>query len=293
MGYDRLGLTGVLDARQELARMEEMRRSALRPVDLASVSVQNIVRDAYAASSIAEVGRRAADSVAALRLNGIAEVSAGIAETMGSQMADWRPTSALPFSVLDSSATAAMLKSDGQWKAGLMRWSEPPFAELISTRYADVARAVSDAVRPQLLSASYMADLYAAQTAASALPSIELPGFDLTPWLPAEPEETPEDEPAPQYEDAEVAPSRTAPTSVEPELLLRRIEASESQVSHLEREVARLKRPFVIRWGERIVVGLLVKVIWEQTPISDYSAVAIDKLEVVIDGITYILPYVP
>lgn len=281
-------MRGIVDVQRELAQLEEIRRSALRPFDAAAMAGLASVREACAAD-VAGVGLRAAEVASGLELNGMSKIAADLAESQRSGIAGLgAAVSSVPLSVLDAGATAAALKPYGQWKASLMRWAEPPLSQVVSAQLPSLARLVSDAVRPQLASASFMADLDAVRAAAwppVELSMFELPGIDLPPWSPYVPEDVPEAEPAPapqQEEEAEAFGNSTAA----PADLLRRIEA-------LERELAHQRRPFVVRLGEKVVAGLLVRVIWEQTPVSDYTAVVIDKLEVVIDGVTYILPYIP
>lgn len=295
MDLEQLGLTrGIVDAQQGLTRMEHDLFSALRPVDIASLSTQNFLRDAYA-SSFAGVGLRAAEVAAGLQFNGIAKVAADLSDSWRFQESGLRAAVAsltLPVSGI-SGLTAALgpLKSDNQWKAALMRWSGPPVSGIVGAQYADLVRAISGAVRPQLVSASFIADLQASSARAYSLPPIGLPRFDtptidLSSWPSIELGETPEPEPAPQHGNTDAASSGTGAITADSEPLRRKVEA-------LEREVARMRRPFIVRWGERIVVALLTRVIWEHTPVGEYSAVVIEKLEVVIDGVTYILPYVP
>jgi len=74
-------------------------------------------------------------------------------------------------------------------------------------------------------------------------------------------------------------------------------EALRQEHEVFRRELARTRQPFVIRLAEKVVSGLIVafimKVLWEHTPAGDYAGVVVDKIEVVIEGVTYVLPYVP
>ncbi|QIN77531.1 hypothetical protein GBA65_02320 [Rubrobacter marinus] len=280
-------MRGIVDVQRELAQLEEVRRSALRPVDAAAMAGLASIWEARAAD-IFGVGQRAAEVASGMGLYGVSKVAANLAESQRSEIAGLGATvPSMPLSVLDAGA-AAIAKPYGQWKAPLMRWTELPLSEVVSAQLPSLARLVSEAVRPQLASASFVADLDAARAASRPsveLPTFEFPEIDLAPWSPYNPEDVSEAEPGPQQEEEVQASGDSIAPPTDPEVLFRRIEA-------LEREVTRQRRPFVVRLGEKVVAGLLVRLIWEQTPVSDYTVVAIDKLEVVIDGVTYILPYI-
>ena len=72
----------------------------------------------------------------------------------------------------------------------------------------------------------------------------------------------------------------------------------EQELAAVKRELARQRRPFVVRVGERVVAGLIVafivRVAWDYTPVGDHAArLVVEGLRVVVDGATYVLPYVP
>ncbi len=74
MDFDQLEeLRDIIGVQRVAAKMERSLRSALEPVDLASVTAQRRLQDARLAGGFADAARQAAGSVAGLESHGVAK----------------------------------------------------------------------------------------------------------------------------------------------------------------------------------------------------------------------------
>ncbi len=166
---------------------------------------------------------------------------------------------------------------------------------MLSRQGVDLARVVSAAVRPVALTAA--TDALASLLRLSVVdpdvfkirplvtPFVDLPELDL-PLLPEEPQEG-----LGQQDGAAVStPGSEFVTRAE-------FEALQQEVARLNRSLARVNRPLYILWGEKLVIsllsGMILKIVWEHTPAGDVVEVVVDQIVVVIEGVVYVLPFIP
>lgn len=222
----------------------------------------------------------------------------------GSAMAAMK-NSILEPAVLAAQRSFAMPQISDAWGPLLTQGSAISSASALATRYADVSLAASEAARPLISSAAAQAlrDLPQLTSAgirfsvdglldvpkASAFlttPLLDEPLTNLPLWPdgPPLPEPSPDVPPEPE---SQVGPEIARPAPLDP---ITREDLEEA----VARELKRQRKPLVIRFGKGLVVGYVIKVILEYIPVpgEEYAHVVVDKIEVVVDGIRYLLPYI-
>ena len=271
----------------KLASFDELRRQAMRPIGDRLAEFQTALQGP---ASIAGIGRYAIAPLSDMRI-------AGLSDGVASSLQDYR----LPL----GTATLHQQIND-QWKPALMRWSQPTLAEIIPNHWGDVARAVSEVVRPEISTlvaratqdlfrssmvdpSSLLVDLDRARVSVPTLPSFErsLTEIPLWPGLPEVKPEPQEEQTAP---DPGGAPWGTD-TATESKL-----EVHERRIETLEQSTARTQpsqaRVFVVRAGATIVGGSIVEYIWGYTPAGEYVDLVLRGIVVYIEGASYVLPYI-
>lgn len=277
------------NAQEELARFDELQRRAAEPI---SAKVAQLETAFQRAGSIADIGSPAIARLSVMPLPNVSDLTKPL----------WEYSSVL------NAAGPMMLDQQvrDQWRPALMRWSQPHVAEILSVHRGALARAVSEAARPEISAivaratqdlvrspiaqiGLLPADLDGASVFVPTLPRFGRPLTEIPLW-PALPEVAPE----PQEEQTAPDPgggpwgTDTATKS--------KLDVHERRIETLERSTGRTQpsqaREFVVRAGATIVGGSIVQYIWGYTPAGEYIDLVIRGIVVYIEGAYYVLPYI-
>ncbi len=297
---------------ETLARIERDRLEAMQPIasrvvaDIANTQrtkIADLSLSAAQAFSAGGVASRAAQTLAGStsKVLSISELARPFLER---PVFDFRETieNLSGNGAFINGAAGGALRANAEWKPVLTRFAQEPVRDMLSRQSVDLARVVSAAARPVALTAATDAlaslrrlpvvdpDIFKIRPLVT--PFVDLPELDL-PLLPEEPQEGPADaEPGLGQEDgaAVSAPGSEFVTRAE-------FEALQEEVARLNRSLARVNRPLYIQWGEKLVIsllsGLILKIVWEHTPAGDVVEVVVDQIVVVIEGVVYVLPFIP
>lgn len=308
----RSALRGLTSIGETLARIERNRLEAMQPIgsrvvaDIANVrqtGIAGLSLSAARAFSGEGVASRAAQTLAD-STNKVRSISELVRPLPERPVVDFRETIASLSgggAFLNGAASGALM-ANAEWKPILTRFAQEPIQGMLSRQSVDLARAVSAAARPAALTAvtDALASLRRLPVIDPSIfkarplitPFVDLPDLDL-PLLPEEPQEGPADaEPGLSQEDGATvsAPGSEFVTRAE-------FEALGQEVARLNRSLARINRPLYVQWGEKLVISLLshliLKIVWEHTPAGDVAEVVVDQIVVVIEGVAYVLPFIP
>ncbi|MDP9476379.1 MAG: hypothetical protein M3R38_11985 [Actinomycetota bacterium] len=297
---------------ETLARIERDRWEAMQPIASRGVAgIAHVQRTNVAGLSLNAARVFSAEGVASRVAQTLADSASGVRSIselarpfLERPVVDFHGTigNLLGESAFLNGAANDALRANAQWKPVLTRFAQEPVWDILSMQSVGLARAVSAAARPLALSAA--ADALASLRRLPVVnpnifkmrplltPFVDLPELDL-PLLPEEPQEGPADaeQSVGQDEGATIfAPGSEFVTRAE-------FEGLQQEVARLNRSFARMNRPLYVQWGEKLVIsllsGLILKIVWEHTAAGDVAEVVVDQIVVVIEGVVYVLPFIP
>ena len=182
------------------------------------------------------------------------------------------------------------------WRPVLMRWAEPPTLTTV-TDYVKASQAISDAVRPlawlastEVLRETHQAplrDLRVLIENPIQIPEFHPPLigelFPDIPFVPDYPPDSPSSEPSPPEEQPE-------PESAPPANQITKEDLEEA----IQRAIEQSKTPLRVRLRDGIVVAVVTKIAVDYVHVDDHVVrVALKGAQVVVDGVSYFLPYLP
>ena len=310
-GRAQRSISSIVSVQETLARMERDRLQAMQPItslvaDIAEMQrpktaelALNVARAFSVGGAASQVAQSVAD--ATKKTLTISESTRPFLERPSADLQETISNFSRKHAFLDAVASDA-LQSNVQWKPILTRFAQEPIQGMLASQSVDLSRLVSNAVRPLASTAvaQALADLrrlpvidpsiFRAGRSVSSI--IDLPQLDLPLW----PQEPPEDlggaEPGLDQNDGATVsvPGSEFVTRAE-------FEAIKEEVARLNRSPAHANWPLPLKVGGTLVIGILqqliVRTIWEHTPAGDFAKVVVDQIVIVIEGVVYVLPFVP
>ncbi len=304
-------LHGFTSVSEIVARMERDRREAMQPLASRMAGIADIqgTRTAGLALSAAQAftdGAAVSQAVQNLvdsksKMVSISELTRPFLERPVVDLHGIVGNSSGLRTVLDA-AVGNPLQDNVQWKPILTRFAQEPFQDVFSRQSADLARVVSAAARPAAFSAVIEAlaslrrlpviDSNIFKVRSPTSPFVDLPDLD----LPFGPEDL--EEGATEAETDLSQDDGTAVTAPGSEFVPHaEFETLQEEVARLNRSFARLNRPLYVQWTEKLVLtllsGFILKVVWTHTAAGDVAELVVDQIVVTIEGVVYMLPFIP
>jgi hypothetical protein len=311
-------LDEALRAADVVARMERDLEQACRATEQISRLVVPSIAQQAAAEPMAQIACSIAEAQqapllqAARSLTEVGIKQSKIATTVAEantllRAADYivKPSEMNIVGTLSSLAEPFLIDTD--WRPNLMRWASPSISDLFATHHTDISRAVSDAARPiiQLATTQALCDVFESplhglsvqienlmQVPNFKLPSIEVPLPDVPIWPDRSPDDLPLLKPSfPTQPDLESAPPTQPGWEIappQPQLTKKDLEEA------IEKALERCKTPLRVRIRDGIIVAIIIRIAVDYVQVDDHVIrIIVEGIQIVIDGASYFLPYLP